>query len=236
MWLGINPGLGGCAALLGADGAVELWPTPTVPTGKGARRAYDRAGLRGLAGGWAVRRGRVTVVVEQQHAALGAGSIGAWLSGHGYGLWLATLEATGLRPVHEVHPARWKRALGAVPPSDLPGLPPRAAAPRPDPELLAAWQAARPPVEAGVRAQARWKRARPKASPGEEAAYKASRKATRDARRGAGLALMCARAAELFPQVDLRATPRSKAPDHNRAAALLLAVYARDYLEVPDGR
>lgn len=228
LWLGVNPGLGGGAALVGPGRELlGYWPCPTVRVGDGDRRAYDRDGLRLVARRAAERGARV--VLERQQPLPGGGAVSGWSLACGYMGWLMALEGEGL-PLHEVPPPTWKRALNLVAPGETRPRRPLAA-----PELVAAWKAQRPGQEQGKRALARWRRARPKPEAAADAAWALEDKLARASRRKAGLHLMCARALELFPRVDLRATGRSKVPDHNRAAALLLAVYGQEHLEVRGG-
>lgn len=69
MRLGADPGIDGALTALYDDGRVLLCEVvPTVPTGQGSRREYDRDALRGIFGSIAVRGETLAGAVELQHA------------------------------------------------------------------------------------------------------------------------------------------------------------------------
>lgn len=224
MWLGINPNLSGRIALLTAAGTVEEWDVPTVRIpaprrGAKARTELDRTAIRALANGWGQRRGSGRVAIETQGIIPQNGSIAAFRGGFGYGVWLTALEAAGFVP-HEVAAVVWKKAMGVLPPREAETWP----KPKGDPVAIAAWRAARPPegIKGYNRAVRAWKRAKPQPPAAEAGAAKSAQKQRNDRRRVAGFELMRARCGELLPGIVLEDGQAA----HNRAAALLLAIYA----------
>lgn len=107
-WIGIDPGMSGCLAVLGPGDRVRFVSTPTLPTGKGNRRRYDVPGLVEL-----VRRaseGAAFLAIERQQSFPGQGVASSFSTGYGYGLWLAAITAARV-PFETVAPATWKAAL-----------------------------------------------------------------------------------------------------------------------------
>jgi len=109
-YAGIDPGLDGWLAVIDADGQpVALHKAPTIPTGKGSRRAYDLRAMSSLVSTACLC---VTLcVIEQQQAMPSQGSASGFRTGYGYGLWRMALTAAQV-PHAEVRPAAWKRAAG----------------------------------------------------------------------------------------------------------------------------
>ena len=111
--IGIDPGLDGAIAILGASvnpAYVHDTPTMTVMTNTGKRRrVYDIPCLagyleefRGVAG--------VRALIENVHAMPGQGVRSMFSMGFGLGLWEGLLG--GLRiPFERVAPRRWKGAM-----------------------------------------------------------------------------------------------------------------------------
>jgi hypothetical protein len=110
--IGIDPGLGGAVAILGAEGVLEgLYDTPvlTLKVQRGTRVAYDVPGLVALLEPYSSRQ--VHVVIEESQPMPGQGSRSMFVCGLGYGLWLGVLGA--LRMAYTaVRPAVWKRSMG----------------------------------------------------------------------------------------------------------------------------
>ena len=224
MFVGINPNLSGWWAILDKDGGlIREGPVPvTTPPGK--RPQLDRAGVRGLAAAWAMQGEARVVVIETPGLMPLGGTFAAAQGAYQRGVWLATLEGCGLAP-REVTASAWTKALGVQPPASPRG---ETAQPRGDPALVGAWQAGKP-TTGGKRALARWRKSKPLAPPAELLAWKKRRAEIRSDRRGLGHELKARAVERHFPGLvpPLRARGGPAAPVHNRAAALLLAAYAR---------
>lgn len=231
MYLGINPNLCGWWAILDEGGGLlREGPVPTV-TPPGKRPQLDRAGVRGLVAGWAMRGEARVVVLEAPGVGMG-GSFAAAQGAYQRGVWLATLEGCGLAP-REVVSSAWTRALGVQPARGTPG---DRARPKADPEQEAAWKARKPEGKAATkRALQRWRRDRPQAPPDVLQAWAKGQKEIRDDRRALGHELKARAVERRLPGLTppLRARGGPAAPVHNRAAALLLAVYAREHAGRP---
>lgn len=112
MYIGIDPGLSGAAAVLAADGVlVALHDTPvlTLRTSRGTRQEYDVPGLVTLLAPYAGPQAHV--VLEESQAMPGQGARSMFTVGVGFGLFLGVLGALHLAHTR-VRSAIWKRALG----------------------------------------------------------------------------------------------------------------------------
>jgi len=88
MLVGIDPGLTGAVAILGADGTVEALtdtPTLTLKVARGTKQVYDVPGMCGLLRGYT--GGGLHVVIEQAQA----------MQGKGLGACLPSASATASR-------------------------------------------------------------------------------------------------------------------------------------------
>lgn len=110
MMMGIDPGLDGGLAAIGADGAVTLLRMPTLRIGR--KREYDLAAIRT----WIVEQAPSHVWIEAQGARPGQGVVSMYRTGWGAGL-LVGLVAGLSRPYSLVWPARWRAVM-------LAGMPP----------------------------------------------------------------------------------------------------------------
>lgn len=140
--VGIDPGIRGYVVALTSPeqdpprGLVRAWPVPVIATPfvdeKGRERFdydYDVGGMARLLFGLPAVD---LLLIERQQPMPDdkRGAIGAWKSGHGWGLWCGLLAASGVA-WQAIGPSAWKRALGVLPPS-----PPRRKKgdPKPPPE------------------------------------------------------------------------------------------------------
>jgi hypothetical protein len=125
-YLGVDPGLDGFLALVGADGrALDTAHVPLLPNDGG----YDRRGMHGLLIAW---KPRITLAMleEQQafpgsgppcpacHRPKGQGAASTFTTGMGYGLWLMALDVAGIR-YEEIRPVSWKKRMGIQPATGL---------------------------------------------------------------------------------------------------------------------
>ena len=107
MWLGIDPGLDGAAAVLHEDGTVEFFDTPTVKTAN--KRDYLEDEMAAFLAPFA---GQVAAL-EQVSGRPGQGTASARSIGLGFGLWRGLLAGYGIgREI--AAPAAWKRAFGLL--------------------------------------------------------------------------------------------------------------------------
>lgn len=212
--LGIDLGKDGWAVIVGPDGRIVThWPTPTLAAGGYAearmlhllRASADRVGLAVL---------EDAVLVPGQQA-------GTLQVGLGLGLWRMALCALEI-PREVVPPATWKRAMGVlVAPTKKNG------------KTLAAelrehgWQDARQ-----LSVAARLLRQRRKQGEELDAAQLATlalwdrvNDRSRD-RKAQAKGASVAKAQELYPGVDFRASERAKAPHDGKCEAALIAAYA----------
>lgn len=95
--------------------SVSLFPIPTLATGRGSKRLYDRHGLWMLV--QEVVKDAELVELERQGAMPGQGVSACWSGGFGYGLLCMALTAAKA-PTEEVMPAVWKRSVGVLVPAD----------------------------------------------------------------------------------------------------------------------
>ncbi len=102
--VGIDPGLDGAVAILGAD--VRVYDTPTCQVG---RREYIAQEMSALLAPL-LEDGPVYVTLELVHAMPGQGVTSMWRMGYGSGLWEGILAALGVS-YERVAPQTWKRAM-----------------------------------------------------------------------------------------------------------------------------
>ncbi len=122
--LGIDPGISGAVALLGSDGSVHFWNTPSIKTG--GKRDYDSANMQEiLLDAVSVARLQDRLLpkaeplglylhayIERAQAMPKQGTTSMFNYGKGYGLWLGLLIGIGI-PHTLVSPRRWKMAMMA---------------------------------------------------------------------------------------------------------------------------
>lgn len=118
VYLGIDPGLKGAAALIvpigwpGIErGAVIFADTPILKTTKsdgGAKTIYDEAQMVAVLEGWKKDFVEIRAVIEQVHAMPKQGVSSCFTFGMGYGIWLGVLAALKI-PSRRVTPQRWKK-------------------------------------------------------------------------------------------------------------------------------
>lgn len=124
-YVGIDPGLTGAVACVDCEGSVQIWDTPTLKFEKrtgvkvGHRTEYDVPAMVDLLvkirkAFWTldVLNDPVAIVIEKQQAMPKdmRGTIGAFSSGWGFGLWVGVMTALGMR--HEpIRPTEWKPVL-----------------------------------------------------------------------------------------------------------------------------
>jgi len=109
--IGVDPGLTGAIAVLGAHGTLEaLADTPTLvlKVQRGTRQVYDVPGMAALLRPYAGHQ--CQVYIEEAQAMPGQGSRSMYTVGLGYGLWLGILASLVL-PYTSVRPSVWKRSL-----------------------------------------------------------------------------------------------------------------------------
>lgn len=107
VFCGIDPGLSGAVAFLGADGHfLDVVDMPVLPTTTG-RRVVDAERLASI-----LRHHQPAfTLIERVGPRPGEGPVGAFGFGHTYGCILATLACLGI-PHDVVLPATWKRKAG----------------------------------------------------------------------------------------------------------------------------
>lgn len=162
--LGIDPGITGALALIGAGGiVVDVQDMPTLASGVKARRMVDAIALRDLLLQYATARGNQIACIEQVSAQPTDGRAGAFSFGRSLGTIEAVTLCAGL-PLLRVQPAAWKRFAGIAAgagkeasieaalrlhPSARPWLTRRQDHGRADAILIAAWAAQRARGEHG---------------------------------------------------------------------------------------
>lgn len=105
-YVGIDPGLKGGVVCMRHD-LIECWKTPTVGTGKGAKRIYDEIGMKRLLLEVA---DPVVFYIEKQQPFPGMSAPSNFSTGQGYGIWCGMLRALG-RP-HVIVPAKtWQKDM-----------------------------------------------------------------------------------------------------------------------------
>ena len=112
MVIGIDCGLQGAVAVLGADGALVALrdvPTLTLRTSRGTRQEYDIPGMVSLLAPYT--GAQTHVVIEESQAMPGQGTRSMFTCGLGMGVWLGVLAALQL-PHSRIRPHVWKKALG----------------------------------------------------------------------------------------------------------------------------
>lgn len=112
---GIDPGVGGYAAVLDYDGRVEFTHVPVVKIPGRTRTTYDLHGVRRLV--TEIARRCTFVIIEAQQAFPGekGGVVGSFVKGYGYGVWMTALAMAGVS--HEtIRSQDWRKRL-AIPSS-----------------------------------------------------------------------------------------------------------------------
>jgi hypothetical protein len=111
LYIGVDPGVRGFAALLAPDGWVAFEPLARA-AGKadlaGIVRQFRRIGARWLDGD--LPYARCTVVLEEVHSMPRQGVASTFAFGRGFGRVEAAVVAAGL-PLVYVRPAAWKKAI-----------------------------------------------------------------------------------------------------------------------------
>ena len=107
--IGIDPGLSGAVAFIGADGP-SVYDTPVIEVakGKGKKREYDVTAMRAILQN--LNDGECFVVLERSQAFPDQGAVSNFTTGHGYGLWRGLIVGLGLA-YETVHPRTWKGAM-----------------------------------------------------------------------------------------------------------------------------
>ena len=104
----VDPGKDGFFATLTDAGDVQTWAMPTLNTGKGTKREYDKPAMK-----------RLFVenfldcdmfVLEKQQSMPGQGNVSMFTTGRGYGMLEAFCVAYEL-PHVIVHPRSWKKVI-----------------------------------------------------------------------------------------------------------------------------
>jgi hypothetical protein len=109
--IGIDPGLAGAVAVLGANGTLEALddtPVLTLKVQRGTRQVYDVPGMTALLRPYAGLH--VHVLIEESQPMPGQGTRSMFTTGYGYGLWIGLLTTLQL-PYTPIRPGIWKRAL-----------------------------------------------------------------------------------------------------------------------------
>ena len=110
IFVGIDCGLDGALVAL-QNGVINFHDTPTLATGKGARRTYDiPAMVKILDDLQQSTVGEIAVALETQQAMPGQGVTSMFSTGFGFGVWQGLLGALKIR-YELVHPLRWKKAM-----------------------------------------------------------------------------------------------------------------------------
>jgi hypothetical protein len=109
--IGIDPGLAGAVAVLGATGTLEALadtPTLTLKVQRGTKHAYDGPGMVTMLRSYADRQAHVLIEEAQPMPRQGTRSM--LTLGFGYGLWVGILATLQLLYT-TVRPAVWKKAF-----------------------------------------------------------------------------------------------------------------------------
>lgn len=107
--VGIDPGLSGAVAVLHGR-EVHVYDTPTIRTGRGARRAYNLQEMSRILHEVCGQYNPSAIAVERQQAMPGQGVTSTFSTGYGYGLWCGMVAACGV-PMHTPRPVDWHRAV-----------------------------------------------------------------------------------------------------------------------------
>jgi len=110
---GVDPGLGGAVALMHPDGVIEIFPTPTLPSGKGSRRVYDVKSMKDILDG----HDNLYITLEKQGPMPAQGTVSTFSIGRGFGLWEGIIVGLGYAYTI-VHPRTWKKVMIV----DVPGV------------------------------------------------------------------------------------------------------------------
>ncbi len=107
-WLGIDPGLDGCVAVI-ENNELDFYDTPTLK-GAGTRRMIDVAACAVMLRDLRTEYGTLTAGVERVGSMPGMGNVSAFSFGFGFGVWIGILAALEI-PYTLVSPVTWKRAM-----------------------------------------------------------------------------------------------------------------------------
>ena len=109
--LGIDPGKDGAGVVLDGDRVAYVWRTTdtTIPSGKGSKRLYCPHRMLAVLQG-AREHGALVAVLERAQPRPGEGTVSAYTSGEGRGLWLGLLTSLGFELV-QPHPATWTKVM-----------------------------------------------------------------------------------------------------------------------------
>lgn len=122
--IGIDPGLSGAMALMGAAGLLAVHDIPVMAKGKGAgkvKNEINAAGLNVLLKEWANGSADdVLVVIERVSSMPGQGVASMMSLGDTVGCIRGVVAARGY-PVHWVTPQSWKKHFGLVAGKDVDG-------------------------------------------------------------------------------------------------------------------
>lgn len=113
--IGIDPGLSGAVAILGANGVyLALHDTPSIHVPKvGARKAhndYHAGAMTAILEPYA-ELADTHVFIEDSQAMPGQGLSSTWKTGYGFGLWVGIICSLGMR-YDRIRPVKWKKSLG----------------------------------------------------------------------------------------------------------------------------
>ena len=106
-YIAIDPGLSGAIAVLEGPDNLEVFPTPTIKSGKGSRRDIDFRGLYTLL--LECDCNNAFAVIEQVGAMPGQGVTSMFRFGESFGILKAMVFTVGISHTF-VHPATWKKA------------------------------------------------------------------------------------------------------------------------------
>lgn len=109
--IGIDPGLGGSAAVLDCAGVlIALYDTPTLilKVRRGTKREYDVPGMVQILRPYAEHS--VHAIIEESQAMPKQGVVSTFTTGVGFGIWLGVL-ATLRIAYTRVRPATWKKTM-----------------------------------------------------------------------------------------------------------------------------
>ena len=113
MWGGIDPGLDGACAIIGAPSGTRVEDCPVLKSGSGSRREYDLLALEQ----WAQAFADVTdvygglVAIEDPPPIPRFGVVTARSLGEAMGIWKALLADKRVRHTF-VSPSKWKTDMG----------------------------------------------------------------------------------------------------------------------------
>ena len=107
IFIGIDPGETGAIAAIYKNGT-NIIPMPLTPSGEDIDTLEAYQFITGF-----MTSGRVFVAIERAQSMPGQGVTSMFNYGRGYGKLLAALELSRVS-FEEIHPAKWKKAVGLV--------------------------------------------------------------------------------------------------------------------------